>query len=108
MAYDELTQAQLDRLTEGFKKRIAELEGTISSLDETLETAAAKIESLEAQLEVALRVEFEAVTRRAVAPPHDPTPTPPVPTFSVHPRPALQPRPLPTGVPSPGRRTDSK
>lgn len=26
MNYDELTQAQLDRLTEGFKRRIAELE----------------------------------------------------------------------------------
>lgn len=104
MAYDELTQAQLDRLTEGFKKRIAELEGTISSLDETLETAAAKIESLEDQL-AAFEALFEG---RQVAHPYDPAPTPPAPIFSVHPRPALQPRPMLTAVPPPGRRTDSK
>lgn len=74
MAYDELTQAQLDRLTEGFKKRIAELEGTIHFLDETLETASTRIESLEARLEVALlRVDFEV----------SPSPTPSTPTFSV-------------------------
>lgn len=103
MAYDELTQAQLDRLTEGFKKRIADLEGTILFLDDTLDTASTRIEALEAQLEAALRVEFEAAARRAVVPPHDPTPTPPAPIFSVHPRPALQPRPMLTGS-----RKDSK
>ena len=84
MDYDELTQAQLDRLTEGFKKRIAELEREIdggleqrSNLEDLLETAAAKIESLEEQL-AAFEAFFEG---RPVAHPHDPTPTPPAPTF---------------------------
>ena len=102
MAYDELTQAQLDRLTEGYrrrsaeleaqvadvraqarevelelfaaggfadglKKRIAELEGTISALDENLETAAARIESLEERLFEAQRLTGEVVEQRDTA-----------------------------------------